>query len=154
MKPRAHTPRERHENEQKHAGAAQQEKRKAGQDIPRIEWVAGIIGFVLTCATLIFLVYRGFTEGPALPDIVVEAEQVIETSRGYMVQIRATNRGARTAADVKIEGELRSGGTLEETAETTFMYLPSHSERRGGLFFSKDPRQGQLTLRPKGFEVP
>ena len=154
MKPRAHTPRDRHDSGQKHAGGAQQDRRKAGQDIPPLEWVAAAVGFALTSATLIFLLYRGLTDGPALPDIVVEAEQVIELSRGYVVQIRAVNRGSRTAADVKIEGELKSGDTVQETAETTFTYVPSRSERRGGLFFSKDPRQGQLTLQPKGFETP
>jgi uncharacterized protein (TIGR02588 family) len=154
MKMRPDHPRARHDSGGKQAGAIQQDKRKPGDDIPRLEWIVAIIGFALTSATLIFLLYQGLTDGPALPDIVVEAEQVIEVSRGYMVRIRAVNRGSRTAADVKIEGELKSGGTVQETAETTFTYLPARSERRGGLFFSKDPRQGQLTLQPKGFETP
>jgi uncharacterized protein (TIGR02588 family) len=154
MKLRAHTPRDRQDGGQKRAGGAQRDMGKAGHDIPPAEWVAGIVGFALTSATLVFLLYRGLTDGPALPDIVVEAEQVVEVSQGYMVPIRAVNRGSRTAADVKIEGELSSGGAVHETAETTFDYVPSRSERRGGLFFSKDPRQGQLTLRPKGFETP
>jgi uncharacterized protein (TIGR02588 family) len=138
----------------KPAGGAQQNRRKAGHDIPRLEWVAAGVGFALTGATLGFLLYRAVTDGPALPDIVVEAEQVIEVSQGYIVQIRAVNRGTRTAADVKIEGELKSGDTVQETAETTFAYVPSRSVRHGGLFFSRDPRQGQLTLQPKGFETP
>jgi uncharacterized protein (TIGR02588 family) len=154
MKSRGHTPRDRQEDSKTQAGAAQQERRKAGQDIPRIEWIAGIFGLTLTCVILIFLLYRGFADGPVLADIVVEAEHVSEISSGYVVEIRASNRGARTLAGVKIEGELKRGGTVEETAETTFTYLPARSERRGGLFFSNDPRQGQLTLRPKGFETP
>jgi uncharacterized protein (TIGR02588 family) len=154
MKSHRDSPGNRQGNTAKHASGPRQDKRKPGEEIPRIEWVAGIIGFVLTCATLIFLLYRGISDRPALPDIVVETEQIIEVSRGYVVLIRAMNRGARTAADVKIEAELTSAGKVEETAETTFGYVPSRSERRGGLFFSKDPRHGQLTVRPKGYEAP
>lgn len=153
VKPRPDPSAKHHAKGQKQADEVQN-KRKAGQEIPLLEWIAAAVGFALTSATLIFLLYHGLTDGPALPDIVVEAEQVVEVSRGYVVQIRAVNRGARTAGDVKVEGQLKTGGTVQETAETTFTYLPSRSERRGGLFFSKDPRQGQLTLQAKGFQTP
>ena len=135
-------------------GTAHSDQRNAAGEIPPLEWIAAGVGFALICATLAFLVYRGWSAHTAPPDIIIKAEKVVPVSRGYVVEISATNRGPRTAADVKIEGELKSGDSVEETAETTFTYLPSNSHRRGGLFFSKDPRRHELTLRPKGFVTP
>ena len=53
-----------------------------------------------------------------------------------------------------MEGELRSGAGSVETSDTTIEYVPPHSERKGGLFFTSDPRQHELRLRAKGFEQP
>jgi uncharacterized protein (TIGR02588 family) len=71
-----------------------------------------------------------------------------------LVEFRALNEGGRTAAGLTIEGELRNGTKVVESSDTTLEYLPSHSERSGGLFFTADPREYQLELRAKGYETP
>jgi uncharacterized protein (TIGR02588 family) len=69
-------------------------------------------------------------------------------------EIRARNRSGHTAAGVVVEGELKRDGQTVETSETTFDYIPGRSERRGGLYFENDPRQMELTVRPKGYANP
>jgi uncharacterized protein (TIGR02588 family) len=41
-----------------------------------------------------------------------------------------------------------------ETSETTFDYVPSRSQREGGLVFTADPRGYALTLQAKGYIEP
>lgn len=122
--------------------------------IPPFEWLAAGIGLLLVSTTLVFLVYRGLADDGAVPIISVRPDRIEQQANGYVVVVRAVNRGASTAAGVKVEGELRSGGSVVETAEITFTYLPSNSEQRGGLYFSRDPRKHELVLTPKGYESP
>ena len=39
-------------------------------------------------------------------------------------------------------------------SEAVLDYVPAGSDREGGLWFSRDPRAGQLTLRAKGYADP
>ena len=56
-------------------------------------------------------------------------------------------------AQVKIEGIL-SGGGADEISRVVFDYVPGHSVRQGGLFFTRDPRTGHLSLRARGYPAP
>ena len=47
-----------------------------------------------------------------------------------------------------------SGGGADETSRVVFDYVPGHSVRQGGLFFTRDPRTGHLTLRARGYSAP
>jgi uncharacterized protein (TIGR02588 family) len=129
-------------------------RRKIDPDIPRIEWLVAFVGLALVLGTAIFIAYAGYTRGSSPPEISIAVEAVVELRQGYVVKIRAANRGDTTAANVTVEGELRRGSAVAETSEATFQYLPPNSERRGGLYFTHDPRKHELTLKPKGYEVP
>ena len=59
---------------------------------------------------------------------------------GYLVRLHAVNEGGSTAEGVVIEGVLRRGMEKAETSHTTLDFLPARSEKRGGLFFTLDPR--------------
>jgi uncharacterized protein (TIGR02588 family) len=119
-----------------------------------MEWVAASVGLALVCTAIAYLTYQGLTRGASPPDVSVEAEAIVQLRDGYVVTIRAMNRGDTTAADVSVEGRLESASGVAETSEMTFQYLPPNSERKGGMFFAKDPRQFTLKLRPKGYETP
>ena len=138
-----------------HSAARRRSGRKPGApDIPLLEWLCALLGFALVFGTAAFIVYKGVTRGTSAPDIAVSVESVAQVHEGYRVTLRAVNRGDITAADVKIEGTLKKGGRAIETSEMTFQYLPSGSERRGGLFFKNDPRTAELTVTAKGYEEP
>jgi uncharacterized protein (TIGR02588 family) len=124
---------------------------------PLAEWIIGIVGLLLVLGVVGFLLAQA--QQPATPpDLVVEAEPVIAQTGGYLVPIRVTNEGGRTASTVLIEGSLTTSDdpTIPpvETSETTFDFIPAQSSREGGLFFAEDPAQYQLELQVKGFIEP
>jgi uncharacterized protein (TIGR02588 family) len=132
--------------------AASRHTRAAG--IPPLEWAAATVGLVLVCGALGVMVWLGLARGDTPADVSVRVDAVTALAKGYVVTIRAVNRGGITAADVTVEGELRSATGVAETSTMSFKYLAPHSERRGGLYFEKDPRQFELKLKPKGYETP
>jgi uncharacterized protein (TIGR02588 family) len=121
---------------------------------PLLEWTTSGAGLALAAGMLGVLGWEAFQGGQTVPAVAVEIVQVVETPAGFTVEVRAVNHGDMTASDVAIEGELRRGEEVVETSETTFTYLPGASERRGGLFFTEDPRSGSLNLRPLGYVEP
>jgi uncharacterized protein (TIGR02588 family) len=46
------------------------------------------------------------------------------------------------------------GGRVIESSAAVLDYVPGESVRRGGLFFSTDPRVHRLTLRAHGYQQP
>jgi len=88
------------------------------------------------------------------PVIAAEAGRVTASAVGFTVEIKVRNRSPATAARVEIEGTLRRDAMPVETSRVVMDYIPGHSTRRGGLFFTSDPRRSQLTLRPLGYAQP
>ena len=133
--------------------ATRQPKRGQPGATPVLEWVAAGVGLVVLLATIGFVGAEALRPDNSPPQVVVERLGVRETDAGYLVSVRATNRGGSAAAQVVVEGELQTGGE-PETAEATFDFIADHSSREGGLFFQSDPRQGALILRAKGYAAP
>jgi uncharacterized protein (TIGR02588 family) len=119
---------------------------------PALEWITGGIGALIFCVLLAGLISTGMsTDAP--PSISVSTESVDAVENGYVLQFTARNDGDVTAADVEIAATLRTAGAAE-VRRAHFDYLPPHSERRGGVFFESDPRQGELALRAEGYNDP
>jgi uncharacterized protein (TIGR02588 family) len=125
-----------------------------GSDVPVLEWVVAIMGLILVSGSIGFLVYQAMIRDSSPPDIMLKVNSVTPISNGYLVKFKAMNQGDSTAKGLIVEGQLKDGNEDIETSETTLDYLPSHSEREGGLFFTKDPRQFELQLRAVGYEQP
>jgi uncharacterized protein (TIGR02588 family) len=122
------------------------------QAIPALEWIMGGIGFFIIACVLGFLLYTGINEDHPVPDVKLSVDSVQRIRNGYLVRVIATNEGGMTAAGVIVEGELRKGAEPVERSETVIEFLPSRSKKRAGLFFSRDPNQFELKLRPLGYE--
>jgi uncharacterized protein (TIGR02588 family) len=119
------------------------------------EWAIASVGAVAILSLIAFFIFQGMVEEKAPADVVIQQQPVVQVQGGYLVPIQMRNLGANTAEGLEVEGTLkgRAGNTIE-TSETTVEYLPPYSKVEGGLFFTKDPRQYNLELRPKGYEVP
>lgn len=121
---------------------------------PVWEWVVGIIGLALIVSAVGFMLYRAIKGNSSPPEIAINVDSVVPASDGFLVTFRAVNRGDLTAAGLTVEGELRNGIESVEVSAATLNYVPSRSARRGGLFFTNDPRKFELRIRAKGYERP
>ncbi len=119
-------------------------------------WLLGIafLGLMLVAGAIVFMVYEAVAGDSSPPDIKVQVEATQQTRNGYLVKFRAVNEGGSTAEGVTVEGVVRNGAEVLEVSDTLLEWVPAHSEREGGLFFTSDPRQHQFQLRAKGYENP
>jgi uncharacterized protein (TIGR02588 family) len=104
--------------------------------------------------TLGIIVWDGIAGDGSPPEIVVEPLAVHAHEGGYVVELLVENRGDTTAAAVAVEGTLARAGAAVETSTASFDYVPSRSQRRGGLFFTADPREYDATVRATGYAEP
>lgn len=135
--------------------STQDQKPQGVRGAPALEWAAAALGLLLTLAALVLIGSEAFAGDESPPAVVVSTKSVQAVAGGYVVEIEAKNGGGQTAAGVRVEGELTPpSGQEPETAEATFDFIPDHSSREGGLFFSSDPRQGKLAIRATGYVDP
>jgi uncharacterized protein (TIGR02588 family) len=133
---------------------------KAAKDQKKLDnapfwmWGIGMLGLVLVLGSIGFALYEAAAGDSSPPDVTVEVMEILPAQNGFLVEFRVINEGGTTAAGLTVEGELRDGAEIVEASDTTVEYVPSHSERQGGLFFTQDPRQYELQLRAKGYEAP
>lgn len=119
-------------------------------------WLLSIasLGLVLVAGSIVFMLYEAVAGDASPPDIKMHVEATEQTRNGYLVKFRAVNEGGSTAEGLTVEGVLRNGTEVLEVSDTILEWVPAHSEREGGLFFTSDPRQYQFQLRAKGYENP
>lgn len=121
---------------------------------PAWMWAIGLLGLLLVLGSIGFALVEAATGDSSPPEVVVQVEAITPVESGFLVEFSVVNNGGSTAAALTVEGELRNGAEVVETSDATVAYLPSHSQRTGGLFFSQDPREYELELRAKGYETP
>jgi uncharacterized protein (TIGR02588 family) len=127
---------------------------KAEQQMPWLEWLASAIGLLLVLGIFGVIGWQAFNGATVPPVITVEVENVAPVEGGYRVLFRARNRTGEAAAQVEIEGKVTAAGEDEETSKAILDYVPGHSARQGGLFFTHDPHSGSLAVRAIGFAKP
>ena len=119
-----------------------------------VEWVVGTLGALIVCGSIVFLGYKAAVQEKSPPDITFHTLAIHRVAGGYLVELRVRNNGNATAAKLKIRGLLMNGQRIVETSEANFDFVPSQSERRGGLFFSNNPQEYELKIRTEGYERP
>ena len=124
------------------------------EEISVWEWLVAAVGLVLVLGSVGFMLYQAFDREQAPPNVTVHVDSVLALDSAYLLQFRAINRGEEAAAGVTIEGELKSDTGAVETGQVTVDYIPSQSERRGGLFFREDPRRFRVEVRATGYQRP
>ena len=130
------------------------QKQQERDAIPIWEWIVAGVGLLLVAGVIGLLLYETFSGNRLPPDIKLSVDSVVQTRNGFLVRITAVNHGTITAEGVDIEGELRGGAEQPEQSRTTIDYLPPRSKKQAGLFFTRDPRQFELHVRPLGYEEP
>jgi uncharacterized protein (TIGR02588 family) len=123
-------------------------------DAPLWMWGIGLLGLLLVLGSIGFMLYEAIAGDSSPPDVTVKIESILPARNGFLVEFRVINEGGSAAAGLTVEGELRNGVEIVETSNITIEYVPSRSEREGGLFFTLDPRGYDLQLRAKGYGNP
>lgn len=83
-------------------------------------------------------------------EFTVERGQVRTANGHYYLPITIKNEGDATAAEVTVEGRLNN--TPDETATTTFDFVPARSDAEGVLIFSQEP--AGATVRVISYQEP
>ena len=122
--------------------------------ISRFEAAAAVLGGLLVLATLGFLVSEVLTEQDAVGGVRVSARRVQPVEGGWLVQFEAHNLGSAALAEVRVQGRLRLASGEVQVREAQLDYLPGHSTREGGLYFTEAPRPAALELLPGGYQLP
>ncbi len=121
---------------------------------PVWEWIIAAVGFTLVLGAVGTTFYRATTEDKTPPQLEVKVDSIEQSGVGHLVKFTLKNTGNQTAAAVAVEGELKNGTETAETSSAALAYSPANSKRRGGLFFTKNPRQFDLQIRVTGYEEP
>lgn len=131
-------------------------KQKTGRqlDAPLAEWTVGALGLLLIAAVIAVLLHEALSGRGAPPTVSVSVLGTSPQQNGWLVEIGVRNEGATTAGGLTIEGSLRSGDRVIEASEASIDYLPPRSQREAGLFFTRDPRDFELEIRPMGYQEP
>lgn len=121
---------------------------------PTWERVVGMVGFIFLCVGVIYLSWSAWTDKKLPPDIAINITEINQISNGFLVQIAVVNNGSSAVSILQVEGQLTDadGETQISTAELD--YLASESVAHAGLFFTSNPDEGKLILRPLGFQPP
>ena len=113
-------------------------------------WLAAF-GVLFVLASFTMLLRESFSGRQPVAEIAVRIDEIVPSTHGFLVSLKIDNTGNATAASLAVEGVLTRGGTNVETSLVTVDYVAAGSGRDVALFFSNDPREGELTVRPKGY---
>ena len=127
-----------------------QRKKTAAHGSTQTYWLAAV-GMLFVLGSFAMLLRESFTGGRPVAEISVRVDEIVPSAQGFLVRLKIENSGNGTAAALNIEGLLTRGGTNVETSLVTVDYVAAGSERDAALFFLDDPRQGELTVRAKGY---
>lgn len=117
------------------------------------------ITFAIACLILgaiISLVLLAWaTEGDAPPVLSVQTQlgEVRSAEGQFYVPYQVTNTGGKTAESVQIVGELQING-MTESGDQTIDFLSRDEVEEGEFLFSRDPRQGELSIRVASYKLP
>ena len=124
------------------------------QHTPWLEWCASGVGMLVTLCILGFIGWQALGDATSPPVITVDVTKSDPVPGGYRVIFQAHNVVGSAAAQVRIEGTLSADRGAPEVSSVILDYIPGQSAREGGLFFTQDPRSGNLVLRASGYAKP
>lgn len=130
-----------------------QKSKKTSDVAPRTtaEWVSLGIALVLLAVVVGTVIALWINDSNQPARFRVDRHEARNEGDHFYLPITVTNEGDLTGAEVVVEGTLSEGGE-EETATTTFDFIPSHSRAEAVLVFSRDP--SQAVVRVMSYQKP
>ncbi|HEY9653071.1 MAG TPA: TIGR02588 family protein [Coleofasciculaceae cyanobacterium] len=119
------------------------------------EWISFSIALVILAIIIGLIAYQWATQKHQPPVLSVTPNPEIREAPGqFYVPFSVTNTGGETAESVQVMAELKINGTVEETGEQQIDFLASGETEEGAFVFSRDPREGQVTVRVASYKLP
>jgi uncharacterized protein (TIGR02588 family) len=128
--------------------------KKTNHKVPFWEWLVAATGLVLILFVLGALVREAISGSKTPPVIELRIKETVSRGTGELVLIEAHNRGGQVASDLKVRGSIGNNSNVFEVREVTIDYLPRHSSKIIGLFFSQPTARHDLRLEAVGFVEP
>jgi uncharacterized protein (TIGR02588 family) len=129
-------------------------RRRTGQQIPPLEWVAGALGLLIVVGTLAFIGFEAYRGERGSPDLHAEVDTVSRGSGGYEVGVIVSNRGRTAASGVIVEGMSNDERGRDARVEVRIDYVPGLSEERATLVFPFQPDRASVQVRVVAFTMP
>jgi uncharacterized protein (TIGR02588 family) len=107
------------------------------------ERVALTIAGLILAVVIGLIVFLSITSEHTPPRFDVTRGQLRAEKGVFYLPVTVTNQGDETASQVTLEGSLMVDGT-EESASTTFDFIPGHSEVEAVLIFRADPQDATI----------
>ena len=119
------------------------------------EWTAFTIAALLVL-TVAGLVVYDWVSSPATPPVIELRQSGPARAEGgqFYVPFTVTNSGGNTAETIQLIAELEVAGEMVEDGEQQIDVLARDEMREGAFVFSRDPAQGQVTLRVASYQEP
>ncbi len=117
----------------------------------RAEWFSLGISLALLSAVGATVISLWLNPSLKPAEFTVERGQVRAANGHYYLPVTIKNEGDATAAQVTVEGSLDTAPD-DETATTTFDFVPARSDAEGVLIFSQEP--SGATVRVISYQEP
>ena len=118
------------------------------------EWVTFSTASFILAVIVGLVVYTWIEDRHEPPILSVTNKAVREIEGKFYVPFEVVNTGGETAESVQIMAELEIDGKVAETGEQQIDFLSRDEKEEGAFVFSKNPRQGKLTLRVSSYKSP
>jgi len=123
-------------------------KQQQDEQSPRTaaEWLSLGVALLVLAGVIGTVVVLWLSPQQAPPRFTIERGEVRRDGEAFHLPVTVRNTGNLTASEVTIEGTLSHEGR-EETASTTFDFIPGRSSVAGVLVFSTDPAAVNILVR-------
>lgn len=120
------------------------------------EWVSFSVASLLLTSVIGIASYLWLNEANGdPPQFEIRRQGEIRQAAGqYYVPFQVTNSGDQTAESVRIMAELQIGDSFRQTGEQQIDFLSSQEVEAGAFIFTRNPQDGELTLRVTGYKLP
>lgn len=121
----------------------------------RTEWITFAIALMIVSLLIGLIIHIWISEDNQPPLISVTATpEIFENHGQFYVPFTVTNIGGGTAESVQVIGELALDGEVVESGEQVITFLSKNEEEEGMFIFTRNPRQGDLTVRAASYALP
>lgn len=129
-----------------------QKKSKKRSSAEKVSFIISL--FIVS--VIFFLVCLAWITGDNNPPVlsVTTGSKIRQINQQYYVPFSVTNSGGETVETVEIMAELSFDGEDYETGTQEVDFLSRKEERSGEFIFSRDPQQGELTIRVASYKSP